>query len=67
MNRFSPHYSAIRRLMISLCAPGFETLECLDTIRKVFLFVALIEDAPDLWQDAINPVAFLENVKTSTW
>lgn len=52
VNRYSPHYSTIRKLITSRCTPGYETSACLDAIRKVFSFVALIEDMPDLWQDA---------------
>lgn len=45
-------YPVVRQLILDNCAPGAETLVCLDAIRKVFSFIDLIEQDPDLFHDA---------------
>ena len=45
-------YPEVRQLILDHCAPGAETLVCLDAIRKVFSFIDLIEQDPDLFHDA---------------
>lgn len=47
-----PGYSTIREVITRCCNTGLERSSCLDAIRKVFSFIDLIEDWPDLHHDA---------------
>lgn len=47
-----PPYSVLRTLVAEHCSSETDTLVCLDATRKIFSFVAILEEEPDAHPDA---------------